>query len=148
MAESNSTTFDWRDSESILHDHIKKPWRNVEYPEDWRNLPEVPTKDEINRDYDPLRPDSRFGRDLKWNDYQREPEYPHAVLPHNIIDGPWPSKLDYVSAHYKILREDAIAPLRNAVMSYKLKPSMMEDQTTSIYTHVSSNPQDVTLHRP
>lgn len=118
----------------ILRDHIKKPWRKAVYTEAWRNLPEVPNKEEINCD---VRADGRFGREAKWNDYMRDPEYYHAKLPHNIIDGPWPSKQEYVSAHYQILREDAVAPLRNAVGFYKMAPTMMEDEGTCIYTHVS-----------
>jgi helicase required for RNAi-mediated heterochromatin assembly 1 len=119
---------------SILTDHVKKPYQSREFAEPWRNLPEVPTKEEIMP-----ATDEDSGGDQEpeqWNDYQQDPVY-DPNLPHNIVDGPWPSKERYISAHYRILREDAIAGLRHSVASVKRRPAMMDDKETCIYTHVT-----------
>jgi helicase required for RNAi-mediated heterochromatin assembly 1 len=58
------------------------------------------------------------------------------TLPYNIINGPWQTKEQYVAAHYQLLREDGVAPLRNAVDSFKAQPDMMDSGDTCIYTQV------------
>jgi helicase required for RNAi-mediated heterochromatin assembly 1 len=126
-----------RSPDQILRDHIVKPWKQVEYPEAWRNLPEVPNKSEICPNVDPLV--SKMVEQEAWNDYQNEPGY-EMTLPDNIIVGPWTSKEDYIGAHYQILREDAIAPLRYVVSEFRQHPNMLETNDVGIYTHVSSLP--------
>jgi helicase required for RNAi-mediated heterochromatin assembly 1 len=54
----------------------------------------------------------------------------------NQISGPWPSKEAYLSAHYELLREDALAPLRDAVAYVKEDPSMMDSKEVCIYEKV------------
>ena len=95
---------------TILTSHVKKTYQNAVCDEPWRNLPEVPTSDEIM----PHSFSNPNSTSEPWNEYQQDPVYDDA-LPHNIIDGPWPSKEDYIGAHYQICRKDAIAPLQRSV---------------------------------
>ncbi|PGH16781.1 hypothetical protein AJ80_05096 [Polytolypa hystricis UAMH7299] len=60
----------------------------------WQGRPEIPTADEI----------------LATEDDSNDIE-----IPANLIRGPWPSSEVYLKAHYELLREDAVAPLRDAV---------------------------------
>lgn len=48
----------------------------------------------------------------------------------NKIDTPWDSKEQYLGAHYGLVREDAIAPLRDAVAEVKNQPNLMEQNST------------------
>lgn len=122
-----------------LRDHINKEYETGNFVEEWRNLPEVPGKDEIWSVNDPAK---EIPKQERWNDYQKDPDYSNS-LPHNIIDGSWPSKAKYLGAHYQIIREDEIAPLRKSVASFKAHPDMMEDDETHIYTHVC--PENVSV---
>ncbi|KAH2661149.1 hypothetical protein KXV79_005551 [Aspergillus fumigatus] len=54
----------------------------------------------------------------------------------NRIDGPWTSKDSYLRAHYELLREDAVAPLRDAVAYFRNDPQMVDSQAVSIYEKV------------
>ncbi|KAH0537467.1 hypothetical protein FGG08_005730 [Glutinoglossum americanum] len=58
-------------------------------------------------------------------------------IPGNKIDGPWSSKEDFISTHYELLREDAVAPLRDAVADVKENPQMKDDANLCIYDNVS-----------
>lgn len=118
-----------------LKAHINKEYECGNFAEEWRNLPEVPGKDEVWSINDPQK---EIPVQERWNDYQKDPDY-SSSLPHNIIDGSWPSKAKYLGAHYQIIREDEIAPLRKSVASFKAHPDMMEDDETHIYTHVSTD---------
>jgi len=51
------------------------------------------------------------------NDLQIEELYLHP----NIIKGPYRNVEHYLDVHFKLLREDFIAPLRNGIQSYKDK---------------------------
>lgn len=120
-----------------LRDHINKEYQAGNYAEEWRNLPEVPSTSEIwSKDVKETRPAYE-----EWNEYQREPDY-STTLPHNIIEGAWPSKAEYLGSHYQILREDEIAPLRKSVADFKAHPDMMDDQETNVYTHVGLQLQE------
>lgn len=55
-----------------------------------------------------------------------------VVLPANIIDGAWKSKTKYLKAHYSLLRDDAVSPLRDAVELFLQTPDMMESDHGSI----------------
>ncbi|KAI1005735.1 Helicase required for RNAi-mediated heterochromatin assembly 1 [Podosphaera aphanis] len=101
--------------------------------ESWRNLPEIPSCEEILSTSNLSECNSASE---EWNEYQNDPVYKPG-LPSNIIDGPWPSKEAYITAHYRILREDAIASLRNAVQRFKHNPRMQEDESVYIYTEVT-----------
>jgi helicase required for RNAi-mediated heterochromatin assembly 1 len=62
-----------------------------------------------------------------------------VVLPANKIDGPWKSKDKYLKAHYNLLREDAVSPLRDAVEIFRQNPDMMESDSkvVAIYEKVN-----------
>jgi helicase required for RNAi-mediated heterochromatin assembly 1 len=123
----------------ILQDHIWKLYENQSFQEEWRNLPEIPTRAEIcppDKALVESADDIEEARNPRnWNKYQEEPSYDQN-LPHNIVDGPWPSKEAYLGAHYQILREDAIAPLRRAVAAFKKFPALEDDNETCVYTDV------------
>lgn len=123
----------------ILDAHFRKTWTQQNHHEEWRNLPEIPTKAEIMPNDD--EGEQRV-QEENWDDYQNDPIY-DPKLPKNIINGPWPSKEDYISSHYQILREDAVAPLREAVKYFRQHRHMNDDNDTCIYTHVSNSTLDV-----
>lgn len=119
---------------SILEAHTHRAYDNISYDEAWRNLPEIPSKSEIM----PSTQSSRAANlpAEKWNDYQQDsPLDPN--LPHNIIDGPWSSKVEYLGTHYQILRKNATLPLQRAVERFQRTPLMMDDRETCIYTNVT-----------
>ncbi|KAL3493190.1 P-loop containing nucleoside triphosphate hydrolase protein [Aspergillus germanicus] len=80
----------------------------------WILKPEIPSSDEIVG-----------GEDGEFVD-----------LEPNKIDGPWESKEAYLKAHYDLIREDAVAPLRDAVATFKCDPDMGDDKNTCIYEKV------------
>ena len=127
------------DARRILQEHAKKAYQQNAFPQPWRNLPEVPSAEEIK----PRSVSASIERDGgpdPWNEYQTDLLY-DSDLPNNHIHGPWSSKEAYIGAHYQILREDAIASLRNSVVKVSLKTSMVDDGETCIYTDVSPSPQ-------
>lgn len=67
-------------------------------------------------------------------------------LPENIVVGPYPSKEDYLERHYSLLREDAVAPLRDVISEIQVYPRIMEKDSENgayIYEKVRHNkPQD------
>ena len=74
----------------------------------WTTLPEFPSSHEI---FDEGR--KNHGEDVE--------------IDENIIVGPYPSKEDYLSRHYALLREDAISPLRDVVSELQFRPYLMEE---------------------
>ena len=88
--------------------------------EEWLLKPELPSSAEI------------LGTDLP------EDEGDCVQLMPNHIEGPWPSKNSYLRAHYELLREDSIAPLRDAVAYVRDEPKMMDSKEVSIYDKVCS----------
>lgn len=86
--------------------------------ETWASKSELPSSDEI------------LGTDLP------EEDADCVELMPNRISGPWPSKDSYLRAHYELLREDAVAPLRDAVAYVRDNPRMRDSQTVSIYEKV------------
>ncbi|APA11365.1 hypothetical protein sscle_07g061350 [Sclerotinia sclerotiorum 1980 UF-70] len=118
----------------VLREHIEKTYARINFRESWRNLPELPSSEEILQDVswqDTEAPEEPL-------DYQKlaEPKEFDPRLPHNNIDGAWDSKEDYLGFHYQILREDAVAPLRQSVAEFKRNNEMEDTQDTSIYTDV------------
>lgn len=59
------------------------------------------------------------------------------LIPNNVV-GPWVSKDVYLKSHYDLLREDAVAPLRDAVAYVREDPTMMDSQTVAVYEKVLS----------
>ena len=47
----------------------------------------------------------------------------------NIVVGPYSSKEDYLERHYSLLREDAVAPLRDVVSEIQMYPRLMESES-------------------
>lgn len=86
--------------------------------EEWLLKPELPSSAEI------------LGTDLP------EDEEDCVQLMPNHIEGPWPSRNSYLRAHYELLREDSIAPLRDAVAYVRDEPKMMDSKEVSIYDMV------------
>ncbi len=132
-----------RQADTTLKDHVFKNYQTISYPDKWRNLPEIPNINEIQ----PRDENGRLLSDLSvytqseefWNDYQGEESYVYNTrIPTNIIDGPWPSQDQYVGAHYQMLREDAIASLRRSVAEVSNHPNMANSDETCIYTHVGN----------
>lgn len=93
----------------------------------WLARPEIPTSAELLGEND----------DEEEGDNGDGDENDEQEVPVNVIQGPWPSKEDYLSAHYELLREDAVAPLRDAVAEVKEVPNMMDNQAICIYENVS-----------
>jgi helicase required for RNAi-mediated heterochromatin assembly 1 len=121
-------------AEQIIRSHVLRSYQNQgQVKEAWRILPEIPDGSDFTT---PHPADSDTPE--RWDDYQFQDRIYYAPLPHNPIDGPWPSKQEYITAHYEILREDAIAPLRKSVKTFKNHPNMNDDENTHVYTHVSS----------
>ncbi|KAL4941600.1 hypothetical protein BDV06DRAFT_235995 [Aspergillus oleicola] len=82
----------------------------------WTSKPEIPTSDEI------------FGADAVDGEF--------VDLEPNKLEGPWSSKDAYLKAHYELLREDAVAPLRDAVAIFQSDPDMNDNGTVAIYEKV------------
>ncbi|KAL1853711.1 hypothetical protein Plec18170_005102 [Paecilomyces lecythidis] len=82
----------------------------------WISKPELPSSDEI------------MGAEMENDDFV-------ALMPNRIL-GPWPSRGAYLKAHYELLREDAVAPLRDAVAYVKDDPHMMDSPLLNIYEKV------------
>ncbi|KAI9372575.1 P-loop containing nucleoside triphosphate hydrolase protein [Aspergillus egyptiacus] len=79
----------------------------------WTLKPEIPSSDEI------------FGTDEEFVDLRT-----------NKIEGPWESKDAYLKTHYELLREDSVAPLRDAVAIFRNDPDMCDNKSISIYEKV------------
>ncbi|TGO36001.1 hypothetical protein BHYA_0138g00140 [Botrytis hyacinthi] len=118
----------------VLREHVQKSYARINYVEPWRNLPEIPTSTEILQD---VSWQDKDGPEQPM-DYQKlaEPKEFDPRLPHNNINGAWGSKEEYLGFHYQILREDAVAPLRQSVAELKRNSDMSDTQDTSIYTDV------------
>ncbi|KAL2812382.1 P-loop containing nucleoside triphosphate hydrolase protein [Aspergillus granulosus] len=92
--------------------HTEAPDTWISKP--WTLKPEFPSSDEI------------FG----------EEDNEFVDLAPNNIDGPWESKEAYLKAHYDLIREDAVAPLRDAVAIFRNDPDMGDDKHICIYEKV------------
>lgn len=87
-------------------------------PTSWLGRPEIPSPKELNGD----------------GDAEAEIE-----IPVNNISAPWQSTMEYLGGHYRLLREDAVAPLRNVISELRAETSIMEkdsQENASIYEKV------------
>ena len=87
----------------------------------WRQQREIPTSQEIRGD-------------ITTNGEDDEVE-----VPVNEVSKPWPSKEEYLEAHYGLLREEAVAPLRNVVSELLVEPQIEEknsQENAAIYEKV------------
>ena len=88
-------------------------------PTSWLGRPEIPSPKELNGDGD---------------DAEAEIE-----IPVNNITAPWQSTMEYLGGHYRLLREDAVAPLRNVISEVRAETGIMEkdsQENASIYEKV------------
>ena len=63
-------------------------------------------------------------------------------LTENTVVGPYTSKEEYLDCHYRLLREDAVAPLRDVVSEIQYFPQLLEkdsDNGAYIYEKVTQN---------
>ncbi|KAJ5512243.1 hypothetical protein N7463_001795 [Penicillium fimorum] len=103
-----------------------------------------PANQDIRQYYDPDLP--IYG---PWKLWQTKPELPSpeeilgtdvpgdvVALAPNCISGSWVSKEKYLEAHYSLIREDSVAPLRNAVGRVRADPFMRDTPDISIYEKV------------
>lgn len=86
--------------------------------EAWTTKPEIPTPEEV------------MGVDVSGNGDDS------IQLAPNIVCGAWRSNEAYLRAHYELLREDAVAPLRDAVAYVREDPQMMDSGSVSVYENV------------
>ena len=97
----------------------------------WLSLPELPTAQEV-ASFSQSQP-ATVEHLLTPNDIELNP---------NKIDGAWEDKEQYLSTHYELLREDAVAPLREAVLEFHARPYIMERDSKehiAIYEQVGCN---------
>lgn len=79
----------------------------------WLSTPEIPSRDEIS-----------------------PPDGAEVALPANRMGSPFSKPISYLKTHYKLLREDAISPLREAVGKFRKDPQRMDDHDMRIYEQV------------
>lgn len=87
----------------------------------WTGLREIPTSSEV---FDEGRTEHDTPLELKAN----------------TVVGPYTSKEEYLESHYRLLREDAVAPLRDVVSEIQYYPQLLEkdsDNGAYIYEKVS-----------
>jgi hypothetical protein len=83
-------------------------------PGQWQSLPEIPTSKEIAL------------TDME-----------DVTVGANKIQGKWKSKDKYLRAHYELLREDSISPIRDAVDAVRKSPEMLDNPVAAIYEKAS-----------
>ncbi len=59
-------------------------------------------------------------------DSGRQHHHEDVEVSENIVVGPYESREDYLERHYALLREDTVAPLRNAVSEVQSNPHLLE----------------------
>lgn len=93
----------------------------------WLKMPVIPTAEEIAG--------AAIGTTVNIADV---PVTRHGV-PVNRIKGAWDSKEEYLESHYRLLREDAVEPLRSAVEEVRAYPDLLErdsQEHAGIYENV------------
>ena len=97
----------------------------------WTSKPEIPSSAEIAFDED-------------------EEEDENAVtIPCNKLVDPWLSREEYLEAQYRLLREDAVSPLRDVVSEIKEEPYIEEkhsQENAAIYERVSTSSSSEAFH--
>jgi helicase required for RNAi-mediated heterochromatin assembly 1 len=86
--------------------------------DEWNDKPEIPSTSEV----------------LGVNESSEADDIVELVP--NQIQGQWPGTGAYLKAHYDLLREDTIAPLRDAVAYYRECIWMDDTSTVSVYEKV------------
>lgn len=111
-------------------------------PDSWLRRPELPDVSEIlGRVGDGKDGGASSGSgDNGANDDEDDDDAEAVDVPVNNIDGPWGSREEYLRTHYELLREDVVAPLRDAVGLVRKTPGMVDNELACIYDKVSSTP--------
>ncbi|KAI9837632.1 MAG: hypothetical protein M1837_002940 [Sclerophora amabilis] len=117
---------------------LRNYWRKeISDSSSWRSQPELPAASEI---FTPKTGDGSGtggGNSAADGDDSEEVDDDDVVgIPINKIDEPWVDKEDYLSSHYGLLREDVVAPLRDAVKEVQENPGMGENKSICIYENV------------
>ena len=92
---------------------IRKYVKTFDRPVDsssWTTFRDIPSSNEI---FSPNRADHEDNLEVS----------------ENIVVGPYSSKEDYLERHYSLLREDAVAPLRDVVSEVQMYPRLMESES-------------------
>ncbi|KAK6436820.1 hypothetical protein LTR95_006991 [Oleoguttula sp. CCFEE 5521] len=111
--------------EPKLNPRVRQYFEPVIKPQDagaWLERLEIPAPAELLE----LNPDGTNASDTV------------EVVPNKPV-GAWSSKEAYLGAHYELLREDAIQPLRKAVLAFRTEPEQFEEffgNTLGIYQNV------------
>lgn len=102
-------------ADPAIQQYIRKQDQILEEaePEDWLSVPEIPPPSELC---------VAAGVSIP--------------LPRNRVDQPWPKGEKYLKAHYKLLREDTVAPLREAIQRFRQHPDRLDDRDIKIYEQV------------
>ena len=103
-----------------IREYFQNPLKTHD-PSNWHTFPEIPTGNEIGR--------------IDKGDMEDD----EVEVPPNKIIGAWGNKEEYLQAHYELLREDAISPLRAAVAEVKANPKILESESeehAGIYENV------------
>lgn len=116
------------DALKILREHVHKEYERQDCTNGWRSLPEIPAAEEINTTFRASQANEEDG--------DSDAYFLPLDLPHNNRRGPWTDIETYVRSHYQLIRQDAIAGLRQAVYLYKMDPTMADRGDVHIYTHV------------
>ena len=94
------------------------------YPSSWLSSREIPTSAELQG----VGEDGEDGENTS-----------SILVPVNEVTRPWKSKAEYLNAHYLLLREDAVSPLRNVISELENEPNIVESdsqENASIYEKV------------
>ncbi|KAI9801073.1 MAG: hypothetical protein M1833_002941 [Piccolia ochrophora] len=105
---------------------------------DWLMLEEIPTAAELQGDLTRVEAvDDDIAVVTKETDnITSNAREGQQLLQMNKIDGPWEHKEAYLGAHYRLLREDTVAPLRNAVTEVRLRKEAAESSSFHLYDRV------------
>ncbi|KAI9664287.1 MAG: hypothetical protein M1829_005842 [Trizodia sp. TS-e1964] len=110
-----------------LHDYgTKEPPQEMLDSCSWLLRREIPTSREI----------LGYDNEVKPAAGARDEIGTEVEIPINIVDQPWDSKADYIGAHYQLLREDTVAPLRDAVDELRAEPSTLDNERVCVYENV------------
>lgn len=83
-------------------------------PASWLAAPEFPTPEEA--------------QDITEQWQTVDPHDGSIILRGNKLEGAWNSKEEYLQAHFEMLREEAVRPLRETISWVKNNPGSREDQ--------------------
>ncbi|KAJ5280396.1 hypothetical protein N7478_005768 [Penicillium angulare] len=83
----------------------------------WTDIPEIPTEKEL----------------MGLTGIYKERK---VFLRPNLISQPWISTEEYLEVHYKLLREDTVAPLRDAISWTRANSSTLDKKDVFIYENV------------